>query len=89
MTQIVSTVIAAIVSPALLRLLEYVFKERQECLKRAKEQRRFNMLLVKCVITNKELSRQARLDAYDEYKKENRNGWVDGYVLNNLKIQEE
>jgi Mn2+/Fe2+ NRAMP family transporter len=28
-----------------------------------------NMLLLKCVITNKELSRQARLDAYDKYKK--------------------
>jgi hypothetical protein len=48
-----------------------------------------NMLLLKCVITNKELSRQARLDAYDEYKKKGGNSWVDGYALSNLKISEE
>jgi hypothetical protein len=89
MTQVVCTVIAAIVSPALLRLLEYVFRERQERRKQTAEQRRLKALLLKCVITNKELSRQTRLDAYDEYKREGGNSWVDVYVLSNLKIPAE
>jgi hypothetical protein len=96
MTQVVCTVIAAVASPVLLRFLEYAFKERQErrrqeeeLQKQAEELHRFKMLLLKCVITNKELSRQTRLDAYDEYKREGGNSWVDGYVLSNLKISEE
>jgi hypothetical protein len=96
MTQVVYTVIAAVVSPMLFRLLEYIFKERQERQRHIKELQDFelklqemNMLLLECVITNKELSRQARLDAYDEYKKKGGNSWVDGYVLSNLKISEE
>jgi hypothetical protein len=85
MTQIVCTVIAAFVSPVLLRLLEYLFKERQERRRQAEELYRFRMLALKCVITNKELSLQARLDAYDEYKKEGGNSWVDAYVVKYLK----
>jgi hypothetical protein len=82
MLQVVYIVIAAVVSLALLWLLEYVFKERHR-------QTEEIMLALTCVITNKELSRQARLDAYDEYKKLGGNGWVDGYVSGNLRIQEE
>jgi hypothetical protein len=105
--QIICTVIAAIVSPVLVLLLEYAFKgrrdKRREAERRAEESRVFdsrmscleskvhsmNMLLLKCTITNKELSRQARLDTYDEYKKLGGNSWVDGYVLGCLKISEE
>jgi hypothetical protein len=107
MAQIVCTVIAVVVSPVLLLILEYVFKDRQarrrEAERRAEELRVFDsrvsgmksevlamrMLLLKCVITNKEFSRQARLDAYDEYKKLGGNSWVDGYVVSRLKISEE
>jgi hypothetical protein len=81
--------IAAILSPILLRSLEYFFRERQDRRRQAEESRRFKMLVLKCVITNKELSRQARLDAYDEYKREGGNSWVDGYALKNLKVDED
>jgi hypothetical protein len=82
--QIVCTVFGTIVSPAMFLLLGYVFKGRKDRQREAEQQRRYNMLLLKCVITNKELSRQARLDAYDEYKKLGGNSWVDGYVLKEL-----
>jgi hypothetical protein len=84
MTQIICTAVAALVSPVLLRLLEYFFKERQERKRMMEELHRFKMLALKCVITNRELSRQARLDAYDEYRKEGGNSWVDVYVTKNL-----
>jgi hypothetical protein len=87
--QIVCTVLGTVVSPAMFLLLGYVFKGRKDRQREAEQQRRYNMLLLKCVITNKELSRQARLDAYDEYKKLGGNSWVDGYVLSYLKISEE
>jgi hypothetical protein len=83
--QIICTVAAAVLSPVLLRFLEYFFKERQECQRRVEELHRFKMLALKCVIANKELSCQARLDAYDEYKKEGGNSWVDAYVVKHLK----
>jgi branched-subunit amino acid transport protein AzlD len=96
MIQIICTVAAAMVSPVLLRLLEYFFREKQERRRQAEELERFalemqkfKMLVLKCVITNKELSRQARLDAYDEYKREGGNSWVDGYVLSHLRIAED
>jgi hypothetical protein len=85
MIQVVCTVTAAVVSPVILRLLEYFFKERQERRRMAEELRRFKMLVLKCVITNKELSRQARLDAYDEYKREGGNSWVDLYMAGQIK----
>jgi hypothetical protein len=87
-TQIACTVIAALVSPALLRLFEYLFKERAARRRQAEEMHRFTMLALKCVITNKELSNQARLDAYDAYKKEGGNSWVDTYVVRHLKTAE-
>jgi hypothetical protein len=89
MTQIVCTAIAAVVSLALLRSLEYFFRERVERRRQAEELRRLKMLVLKCVITNRELSRQARLDAYDEYKREGGNSWVDVYALKFLKNIEE
>jgi membrane protein YqaA with SNARE-associated domain len=87
--QILCTTIAAVVSPVLLYLLGYFFKERSERRRQAEELRRFKMLSLKCVITNKELSCQARLDAYDEYKKEGGNSWIDAYVVKHLKNIEE
>jgi hypothetical protein len=94
--QIACTVLGTVVSPAMFLLLGYVFKGRKDRQIRLAEQQavalkvhNMNMLLLKCVITNKELSRQARLDAYDEYKKLGGNSWVDGYVLSYLKISEE
>jgi hypothetical protein len=45
--------------------------------------------MVQIVITNRELSRQARLDAYDEYKKEGGNSWVDTYVSDNVRAIKE
>jgi hypothetical protein len=89
MEQIISTVIAAFASPVVLRLLEYFFKERTERRRQAEELRRFKMLALKCVITNKELSSQTRLEAYDEYKKEGGNSWVDAYAAKYLKNIEE
>jgi hypothetical protein len=74
------------------KIFEYLIKGRQERKQRAEESRRweeelhrFKMLALKCVITNKELSRQARLDAYDEYTREGGNSWVKTYVSDNLK----
>jgi hypothetical protein len=51
---------------------------------RDREQWRLGTLLLKCVITNKELSRSARLEAYGEYKAGGGNGWVDRYVARYL-----
>jgi hypothetical protein len=91
MIQIICTVTAAVFSPVLLRILEYFFMERREHRRQAEEARRqaeelhrCKMLALKCVITNGELSRQARLDAYDEYKREGGNSWVDAYVVRHL-----
>jgi hypothetical protein len=96
MEQAVYTVIAAVASPVLLRVLEYLFKERQERRRQAEELEqfrqelhRFTMLALKCVVTNKELSLQARLDAYDEYKKAGGNSWLDRYVSEHLKEAKE
>jgi hypothetical protein len=89
MNQVLGIVIAALASPVVLRILEYVFKERQERRQRVEELRRFKLLALKCCITNKELSQQARLDAYDEYKKEGGNNWVDAYAMKHLKGMEE
>jgi DNA-binding protein H-NS len=98
MTQIIYTVAAAVVSPIIIMLLEYLFKERRERRRRAEETRRqmedmrkcmaeiqkFKLLALKCVITNRELSSQARLEAYAEYKTYGGNSWVDQYVLQHL-----
>jgi hypothetical protein len=84
MEQIISTAIAAFASPVILRLLEYFFKERAERRRQAEDLRRFKMLALKCIITNKELSDQVRLDAYDEYRKEGGNSWVGTYVAKNF-----
>jgi hypothetical protein len=84
MTQIMCTALAAIVSPVALRLLEYFFKERRERREQAEKLRRFTMLALKCAITNEAFSHQARLDAYDEYRKEGGNSWVDAYVVKHL-----
>jgi hypothetical protein len=95
MAQIIYTVTASLASFALLRVAEYFIKERRERRRQTEEieklhqeMRRFEMLALKCVITNKELSKQARLDAYDEYKHLGGNSWVDGYVLKYLSILE-
>jgi hypothetical protein len=53
------------------------------------ETREYYMLALKCVITNKELNQQARLDAYDRYKKLGGNSWVDAYALKYLRNIEE
>jgi hypothetical protein len=57
MTQIICTVVAVVVSPVLLRLLEYFFTERRDSRRQAEELHRFKMLALKCVIANGELSR--------------------------------
>jgi hypothetical protein len=103
MIQIICTIIAAVVSPALMLALSYFVKDRQERrrqeeetgkLRQALENSRqetqeFYMLALKCAITNRELSRQARLEAYDKYKKAGGNSWVDGYAAKYLKIVED
>jgi hypothetical protein len=92
MIQIICTVIAAVVSPTLTLLLSSFFKNWQERRRQSKEMekfclemREFKLLALKCVITNKELSYQARLDAYDKYKEAGGNSWVDGYANQYLK----
>jgi hypothetical protein len=81
------------------QILAYFIKGRQEQKKRAEEikdiqrqledirqeTREFYMLTLKCAVTNKEFSEQARLDAYDRYKKMGGNSWVDGYAIKFLK----
>jgi hypothetical protein len=69
--------------------LNIFFRERVERRRQAEELRRLKMLVLKCIITNRELSRHARLDAYDEYKREGGNSWVDAYALKFLKNIEE
>jgi hypothetical protein len=76
---------ASFVSFALLRVAEYFIRERQKQRRQAEEAQKSYLLALKCVITNKELSRQARLDAYDEYKRPGGNSRVDGYVIKFLK----
>jgi hypothetical protein len=95
MAQVIYTVTAPLASFALLRAAEYFIKERRERRRQTEEieklhqeMRRFEMPALKCVITNKELSKQARLDAYDEYKNLGGNSWADGYVLRYLGILE-
>jgi hypothetical protein len=91
MTQLIYTIIAAVLSPVIIILLEYVFKERREHKRKAEEAQRqveelseFKMLALQCVITNRELELRTRLDAYDRYKKMGGNSWVDRYVLQHL-----
>jgi hypothetical protein len=91
MIQIICTVAAATLSPVIIVLLEYIFKDRRERRRRAEEERRqaeelfeFKLLALQCVITNKELELRTRLDAYDRYKKIGGNSWVDRYVLQHL-----
>jgi hypothetical protein len=84
MNQIIGTIAAAALSPALLRLLEYFFREQQERRRQAEESLRVKVLVLKCVITNNELSRQDRPDAYYEYKRESGNSGFDKYVLERL-----
>jgi hypothetical protein len=89
MTQVVYTVIAAVVSPVLLRLLEYFFRERRERRRQAEEAQKAYLLALKCVITNRALGWQTRLEAYEEYKKLGGNSWVDVYVTKLLKDVED
>jgi hypothetical protein len=71
---------------------EATYRQLDEQLKRMDERlgafelrmREMNLLLLKCVITNKELSLTARFDAYDAYKAAGGNGWVERYVVKHL-----
>jgi hypothetical protein len=86
-TQIRVTVLAVVLAQALSGFVSYIAARRSEERdreQREREQRRLSMLLLKCIITNKELSRSARLEAYDEYKAAGGNGWVDRYVARYL-----
>jgi hypothetical protein len=99
MTQIIVPIVVAIGGPVVMRLLSYFSKERQERhdweervgrleerMRRQEEgMREFMLLALKSVITNRELSEQARLDAYDGYKSLGGNSWVDAYVMKYLK----
>jgi hypothetical protein len=85
--QLCTTVLTVILAQALSSFVSYVVARRSEERdrdRRNREQQRLNLLLLKCVITNKELSRSARLEAYDEYKAAGGNGWVDRYVAKYL-----
>jgi hypothetical protein len=91
MEQIIGIAITSLVSPVILSVVRYIFSERRNRRRQeettekfALELHRLKMLALKCVITNNELSRQARLDAYDEYRKAGGNSWVHDYVVKNL-----
>jgi hypothetical protein len=90
------TLVGTLVSPGVLLLLQYFFRERkerrlreEEMRKQAEEMSEFKLLALQCVITNRELELRTRLDAYDRYKRMGGNSWVDRYVLRYLSTPEE
>jgi hypothetical protein len=78
---VIALIIAAIGSPLCLRFFEWLVTKN--------EIKTFKLLALKCTITNKELSKQARLDAYDAYKKLGGNSWIDDYVNKNIRTIED
>jgi hypothetical protein len=103
MIQIIVPIAVAIVGPIAMRLLDAFGREQQErraweervgrleerMCKQEEEMREFKLLILRCLITNKELGVQARLDAYDKYKKAGGNSWVDAYYAKYLMSSED
>ena len=101
MGQVISSILP-FTGTALALAIKYVFDERRARRKEAawmlrveesmrvqtEDNRKTRLLALKSIITNKELSEQARLDAYDEYKADGGNGWVARYVAKNLGLAE-
>jgi hypothetical protein len=67
----------------------FLAEQEEELEKLRQETRKCHLLALKCVITNPELDRQVRLDAYDEYKSLGGTGWVDTYVSDTLRAIKE
>ncbi|HET6785266.1 MAG TPA: hypothetical protein VFH18_04540 [Erysipelotrichaceae bacterium] len=67
-----------------LLILDRLEKKEAEDVRVSEVLNEIQLLVLKSIITNKDIPENARLDSFDAYKKIGGNSWVDKYVEENL-----
>jgi len=67
-----------------LEILDRLEKKEAEDERVNKILNEIQLLVLKSIITNKDIPESARLDSFDTYKKHGGNSWIDKYVEENL-----